>query len=186
MIEVSILSFGEGQFEPRVSQVSSDAALHHLITFDFNYGGRITAVSEESLTVSTPRWERDDRTTYSGTKENMRHLVNTAFYLQRSSKPSDRNTRYTIDEMAKRLGGDHKGDQSFNWYKVIPLLFGSKRLHVALMLGMGVTKVSEIQLGIRLHIEDLLPLLGLSTEDSGASFENIAAELGVRAPAIAY
>jgi len=175
MIEVINRRNNGMECQPIISHESPQQALHGLVKFELDYGGMITALSDVSLTVETRVLNCLDHTTFSGSKEDMHPLVETAYYFMRACK----HDKQSIDEVVERLGGTHKGMRVFYLTTLAPLLLGRQRLVVACMLGMGVTNVEDIAFGRKLPFEDLFALLGLLSAAPGRSLQDLALEFGV-------
>lgn len=160
---------------PITSERSPSQALYSLVKFELGYGGMIVDASETSITVRTQVLNCVDHTTFSGSKEDMQSLVETAYYFMKACA----HDGGSIDEVVKQLSATNKGLRAFYLVNLAPMLLGRKRLMVATMLGMGITEVDDINFGITLSLDDLMALLELVSDAPGHSLKELAAEFGV-------
>ncbi|MDR3616602.1 MAG: hypothetical protein P4L53_23785 [Candidatus Obscuribacterales bacterium] len=177
MIEIINRRNNGAECEPIVRHESPEKALYSMVKFELGYGGMIVAASETSITVRTRVLNCVDHTTFSGSQQDMRPLIETAYFFMEACKHDDQSIDQVVEQLAATPSG--KGLRTFYLTNLAPLLLGQKRVSVACMLGMGLTNVNDIEFGIRLRFDDLFALLGLIIDAPGRSLQDLASTLDI-------
>lgn len=151
------------------------AALNKLVEFELGYGGSVVDLTKTKVVVQTRVLNCVDITTFEGSEDDMRPLVEVAGYYMMVSQ-GEANEQI-ISAVVEKLGTPpHQVGMFRPLYLqgMAPLMIGASRVKAACLMSMGVAVEADAEIGLAIATKDLIALLELFHESPGASFRDLA------------
>ncbi len=174
MITIMAERFNGERFIDDPRQVSVSRALTRLVKYELGFGGKVTSISKNQITVETQVLNCHDTTTFAGSEEEMKPLYEAATFFMVAS---DRFHASSIEAVFNRL--QEVGlTSAFALTAIGPILVGQTMVKTAMVLACGIQDETEVRQAVALETDDFYSVLELALE-TGKSVSSLRQQLGV-------
>jgi hypothetical protein len=150
---------GMNRFPTQV--VSPANALTDLVSNELGFGGTISAITPKKVTVKTPlQSDVIDTVNFSGSINEMRNIIQFCHFFLMTVAEHDELAISSAAAAGVNLAGGNTAILAL----AAPMLVGTSRVNLALLLALGISETETLTAGAAISTPDLLAAIQLAEE----------------------